>query len=377
MNAVPLPDALPLPGPVWLFEFLLHLTFVLHLLAMNFLLGGSIIAVVERLRARRAPGTSVGAAGSAVDPHFALARWIETKLPVAMSVTVTLGVAPLLFVQALYGHLFYSSSVLMAWPWLSVIGLLLVTYSLVYRLSFGGDSIGGTQKILALLISFGLLTIAFLYVNNMTLSIRPEAWATKYLARPNGTSLNVDDPTFWPRLLHFVTAALAVMGMVLAVVGARRAQKGDEEGRSWLRLGAVWFVVPTLFQFVSGLWWLLRLDRAVMMQFMGQDMVMTLVFMASIFLPIFALVMIALSIKAERPFGLVHGSAHLLLLAIVGMVLVRHGVRVATLEPIFTTDTLQILPMWSVFAIFAVLLVVALVTTAWMVAQIARAPRAS
>lgn len=369
MTGTPVADALPLPGPVWLFEFLLHLTFVLHLLAMNFLLGGSLIAVIERLRAKRTSG------GAAPDPHYAVARWIETKLPATMAFTVTLGVAPLLFVQALYGHLFYSSSVLMAWPWLSVIGLLLVVYTLVYRLSFGGDTLGTTQKLVALTVSIGLLVIAFLYVNNMTLAIRPEVWAAKYFARPNGTSLNVDDPTFWPRLLHFVTAALAVAGMVLAVVGAKRIQKGDEEGRTWLRLGALWFVVPTLFQFAWGLWWLLGLDRAVMMQFMGQDLVMTVVFMVSIFLPIFALVMIALSIKAERPFGLVHGSAHLLLLTIIGMVLVRHGVRVATLEPVFHTDSLEIVPMWSVFALFAVLLVVALATTAWMVVQIVRAPR--
>ena len=375
MNVVPMPDALPLPGPVWLFEVLLHLTFVLHLLAMNFLLGGSLIALVERLRARRATARTAGAAAVNPDAHFEVARWIETRLPVVMAFTVTLGVAPLLFVQTLYGNVFYSSSVLMAWPWLSVIGLLLVTYSLVYRLSFGGDSISGTHKLVAVLVSLGLLTIAFLYVNNMTLSIRPEVWASKYFARPNGTSLNVDDPTFWPRLLHFVAAALAVAGMILAVVGARRVQRGDEAGRSWLRLGALWFVIPTLFQFVSGLWWQLGLERAVMMQFMGQDLVMTLVFLTSIFLPIFALVMIALSIKADRPFGLVHGSAHLLLLTVVGMVLVRHGVRVATLEPLFHTDSLQIAPMWSVFAVFVLLLVVAVVTTTWMVVQIVRAPR--
>jgi hypothetical protein len=376
MNALPTPDALPLPGPVWLFEVLLHLTFVLHLLFMNFLLGGSVIALIERLRARSAGGRNAGAAATA-DGHFAVARWIETKLPATMAFTVTLGVAPLLFVQALYGHLFYSSSVLMAWPWLSVIGLLLVTYSLVYRLSFGGGTLGGGQKVIGVLISLGLLTIAFLYVNNMTLAIRPEVWAAKYAARPDGTSLNVDDPTFWPRLLHFVIAALAVAGVILAVVGAKRVQKGDESGRSWLRLGAFWFAVPTLLQFVSGLWWLLMLERTVMMQFMGQDLTMTILFAASMFLPIFALVMMALSIKADRPFALVHGSAHLLLLTIIGMVIVRHGVRVATLEPVFTTDALQIVPMWSVFALFALLLVIALATTAWMLVAMARAPRAS
>ena len=200
------PDALPLPGPTWLFEFLLHFTFFLHLLAMNFLVGGAVIAIVSRLR-------------GAMD----IARWIETKLPIAMAFTVTLGVAPLLFVQAIYGHLLYTSSVLMAWPWFSVILLLLVVYSLIYKVAWNGES--GGAKVMLLLVNLGLLAIGFLYVNNMTLALRPDTWAAKYLARPDGTSLNVGDPTFWPRYLHFMIAALAVMGMVIATVGARRTSE--------------------------------------------------------------------------------------------------------------------------------------------------------
>ena len=146
------PDALPLPGPVWLFELLLHFTFVLHLLAMNFLVGGAMIAIVSRLR-------------GAMD----LARWIETKLPAAMAFTVTLGVAPLLFVQALYGHLFYTSSVLMAWPWFSVLLILLVTYALVYRVAWHGES--GAAKVLLLLINLFLL-----FVGRLTAQKAPEAF---------------------------------------------------------------------------------------------------------------------------------------------------------------------------------------------------------
>lgn len=352
------PDTLPVPGPTWLFEFLLHLTFVLHLLAMNFLVGGAVIALVSRLRG-----------------HMDLARWIEHKLPAAMAFTVTLGVAPLLFVQVLYGHLFYSSSVLMGWPWFSVILILLVVYAFVYRVAWHGDETGGTTRALMFLITLGLLAVGFIYVNNMTLSLRPDTWAAKYLARPGGTSLNVGDPTFWPRYLHFMIAALAVMGMVLATVGARRIKGGDEGGRPWLQTGAFWFVIPTGFQIAVGLWWLLMLPREVIMPMMGGSTAQTMVFMISITLPIFALMMVAFSIKLDRPFGIVHGASWLLLLTIVGMVLTRQFVREGMLAGTFDPATLATSPQWGVFALFAVLLVIALATVAWMLVAMARAGR--
>ena len=375
--AVPTPDALPLPGPVWLFEVLLLLTFVLHVLAMNFLLGGSIIAAVERLRAKAMPSRGVGSAvADGAGEPFVIARWFERKMPVAMAFTITLGIAPLLFVQTMYGHLFYSASIVTAWPWFSVLGVLLVTYSLVYRLSFHGGTLSGGAKATAILVAIGLVAIAFLYVNNMTLSIRPEVWASKYFARPGGTSWNLDDPTFFPRLLHFVTAAIAVAGMVLAVIGARRVNKGDESGRTWLKLGGLWFVIPTFLQFGWGLWWLLALEREVMMPLMGGDMAQTIVFGLSMFLPVVSIFMVALSLKADRPFGMVHGAAYLLLLTIVGMVITRHAVRESTLEPVFDVNTVQTLPQWGVFGVFVVLLLAALATVAWMVVTIMKAPPA-
>lgn len=363
---IPSPDALPLPGPVWLFESLLHLTFVLHLLAMNFLLGGAIVALVERLRSQARGGDS------ALDGPATLARWIETKLPATMAFTVTLGVAPLLFVQVLYGHLFYSASVITGWAWFSVVPIITVTYYLIYGLSFKGDRFGVGQKWMGALTVVGLLTVAFLYVNNMTLGLRPEVWAAKYFSRPGGTSLNVDDPTFFPRWLHFVLAAMAVTGMVIAVAGGKRIKNGDEAGREWVQKGALWFVVPTLLQFVTGLWWLIRLPRPVMMPLMGDDSGATMVFMISITLPIFSLVMTGIAMRHRRPYGLLHGAAGLLLLTIVGMVLTRQAVRVKLLEPHFDTASLATQPAWGVFALFAVLLVVALVTVVWMIVTYAR-----
>jgi hypothetical protein len=304
-----------------------------------------------------------------------IARWIETKLPVAMAFTVTLGIAPLLFVQTLYGHLFYTSSVLMGWPWFAVILLLLVVYSLIYHVAWKGEEPSGPGRALLFLINLGLLAIAFLYVNNMTLALRPDTWAAKYLARPGGTSLNVADPTFWPRYLHFMIAALAVMGMVLATVGAKRIKSGDVGGRRWLQTGAFWFVIPTALQIASGLWWLITLPRPVMIPLMGGDTGQTMVFMVSITLPIFALIMMALSIKLNRPFGIVHGASWLLILTIVGMVLTRQYVREGMLAETFDTASLQVEPQWGVFWLFALLLVIALATVAWMLREFVKAGR--
>ena len=47
-SLIPLADAMP--GPAWWFEILLLLTFVLHLLLMNTVLGGTVIVAVHALR---------------------------------------------------------------------------------------------------------------------------------------------------------------------------------------------------------------------------------------------------------------------------------------------------------------------------------------
>ena len=63
-------------------------------------------------------------------------------LPVAIAATVTLGVAPLLFVQVLYGRLFFTSSILMAWFWLAIVPLVILAYYGAYLLAFRGEAPG-------------------------------------------------------------------------------------------------------------------------------------------------------------------------------------------------------------------------------------------
>lgn len=131
MNPViPGPVPVPLPAPPGLLEFLLVFTFILHLLAMNFLLGGVIILSVSSFLGRRD------------SRHREFTRRVSRAMPSVTAFTITLGVAPLLFLQLVYGQLFYTSSVLMAWYWLAVVFLVMLGYYGVYWYQMQHDELG-------------------------------------------------------------------------------------------------------------------------------------------------------------------------------------------------------------------------------------------
>jgi len=51
-NLIPTLDPNPLPAPYWVFKLLLVVTFFLHIVAMNFMLGGAVLALVSKWRSR-------------------------------------------------------------------------------------------------------------------------------------------------------------------------------------------------------------------------------------------------------------------------------------------------------------------------------------
>src|SRR3989304_1515170 len=119
---MPQPDPLPLSAPVVLFQILLVGPFTLHILAMNLLLGGSVLTAVNAVLDRLRPDAQ----------RALLLQRAGRPLTVSAAVTVSLGVAPLLFLQLLYGPFFFTSSILMAWPWLSVVVLVMAAYGGLY-----------------------------------------------------------------------------------------------------------------------------------------------------------------------------------------------------------------------------------------------------
>lgn len=353
--AIPNAEPLPLPAPAWLLWALLLLTFFLHLLAMNAVLGGSIISATAL--ARRSS-----------DHHRRLASSIGKALPTLVAAAVTFGVAPLLFLQALYGRLLFTSSILMGWFWFAVIPILILAYYGTYLIAFYPERFRRAIPYLGGAVAVLFLTIAFLYVNNMSLALRPAVFLSMFIENARGTQLNVGDPTFLPRYLHMVLGAIAVAGLAVASYGFV-ARRSDEAYGTWaMRHGALWFVAATAVNMVVGFWWLFVLPKQVMLRLIGQGagLAPALWMGVGILLGIGALALGVMVMTGRRLDLAIRGAWIALGGSMVGMVLVRDEVRRATLEPSGFTLTSWTEPQWGVIAIFGVLLIAAFATVIWM-----------
>src|ERR1035438_8126163 len=120
MQSFPAVDPIPLPAPIWLLKLLHIVKLALHFVAVEMLLGGLLLAVLLSLFHSSTLATVT-------------ARALARRLTVVMTFVINLAVPPLLFAQVLYGRALYTSSVLIGIYWISIIGLLTLTYWLLYR----------------------------------------------------------------------------------------------------------------------------------------------------------------------------------------------------------------------------------------------------
>ena len=338
-------DPAALPAALWLLKFLLVFTFILHLFFMNIVLGGAMVWLWAAIRARRQSRYAV------------LAHVLGRVLPVATAFAITSGVAPLLFTQLVYGQLFYTSSVLMAWPWLAIVGLLLAGYYANYAIFHAAAPtrravLAGSASV------FAFALIAFLFTNNMTLMLRPEQHAPLYFASDAGLHTNIGDLWVWPRFAHMLVGSVAVTGLVLAWI-ARARQAIDSRARAWIgTAGTRLFMAATLVEFIVGIAFFLALPQPVKEVFLGgrtPDVLLLVVGAA------FALAGVAIVRRS-----LFVGSCATIV-ALADMSVVRHRVRSLLLEPYFRPESLAVEPQTAVFLLFAVLLVAGLAIVGWMI----------
>jgi hypothetical protein len=343
-DLIPRPETLQVPSPI--FQILLTLTFVLHLILMNIALGGSLINAVYRLRRREAPTASAG-------------------IPTILALAVNLGVPPLLFVQVLFGQFFYSSSVLMAAYWLAVIPVLIVAYYAAYLMQRKAKPTAGAiwSAVSALL----LLAIAFIYVNNMSLMLRYDRWP-EYFKDRRGLMLNLSDPTLFPRFLHFAVGALAVASLSWSVWAWFREKRGKGVDEAAKRTGLKLFWIFTSIECVVGLAWLGTLPKGIMLLFMGRSAYATALLLAG--------VLLALGMLGHAIAGKLKVSAILLVPTLVLMVLMRDVIRGGYLSPAFKTGDLEIVPQYGPFILFAAAFAVGIGVLAWMIRAGLRADRA-
>ena len=356
MTIMPDPDPIPLPAPVFLLKALLVLTFILHLFPMNLLLGGGFIAPLTEWLGRRRQSLY----------HLKLARSLATTLPIATAFAITLGVAPLLFIQVLYGQFFYTSSILMAWPWLSVVLLMILGYFGVYVYALRRERLGPKAVGIGFVSALLFTLVSFLYTNNLVLMLTPEGWAKLYAESQAGFRLNLGDPTVIPRSLHFLLAAFAVTGLFIVLVGLLNG-KAETAYRSWaVKYGVIWFAVPTLLQFLVGPWFLFSLPAPVRDRFLGGNTLDTTLLLAGILLALVGLALLFLALAARDPRPPALAGIGCVALTIVFMAIVRHRVREAYLAPHFSVEQLPAEPQTAVILLFFAIFIGGLAVVGFM-----------
>ncbi len=364
-----MPDAFPdpatlipvldgLPAPWSLMALLLYLTFLLHLILMNTVVGVAVITLLAKLGA---------ASGFTLKERAAAAHGGHTPdllLPKGVAFVVNLGIPPFLFMQCIYGQYIYSSSILMGMWWLSVMLVVMLAYYGLY-INMYRHGLSPAVRTTALAISVLLLLWnAFLFVNNMTLLQDPARWAA-YAHNAAGTLLNIGDAQVPPRYLHVILSCLAVGGLALALPAAtalrRLAREGGgpadaipllEKKKRALR----WFFYATLAQFPVGAWFFMALPEAQRAVFMGGDALGTALFALSLILTALCLI----TAWRERAWCTVWGA----LLVIAMMAGMRTLLRASMLEPYYAPQMREL--DFGPLALFLGALALSLISFFWL-----------
>jgi hypothetical protein len=365
MQSFPVVDPIPLPAPIWLLKLLHIVTLALHFVAVEMLLGGLLLAVLLSLF-RGSPASMI------------TARALARRLTVVMTFVINLAVPPLLFSQVLYGRALYTSSVLIGLYWIAIIGLLMLTYWLLYRFTARLEA-GKSAWWVGL--SAWLLAgcIARLLSTNMTLMLRPEVWRKMYSASAMGAYLPTGDPTLTPRWLLMMAGGLFIGGLWLLYLAGRSTFSAEEKHF----LSALGGKVAALFGIVylaAGVW-AASMQPAVVKSMLvtppaGYEFYKYFGFAGYGWL---ALVVVAVLLAAAAGFGKLSARwtsiavVHLVVLIELTLVVYRDGVRdLSLLASGYNVWDRAVETNWWVVGLFLVLFVAGLGVIGWLVSVVAR-----
>lgn len=341
---VPAPDTIPV---AWGYlQFLLMLTFPVHLMLMNAMVGSTAIAVYAALKND--------------ETMRKLAYELAKVIPFLIAFAVNMGVAALLFLQVLYGHFFYVSSILIAVSWLSVIPLLIIAYYTSYLLRLRFSLLKGSAAALVSGMLLIFLSVAFIYTNNMTMMLDPGRWK-QYFNDPSGTLLNIAEPSLFPRYFHIMIGANAIGALFVALYAHFRTTLEPDVRAAAQKLGIKTFTVLTGFQLASGFIFLLSLPRKIMLLFLGGNSLATLLFLVAL---VFVISALAAGVK-----GRLFLSAGLAIPVVYGMASIRSLVRAAYLAPDFALDLLEVSPQYSPMFLFFGVLIAGIAAVGWLLRQ--------
>jgi hypothetical protein len=327
-----LPDYNVLPGPLWLITILHLLTLTLHFVAMNFLVGGVIAVLWGKFTNRWS--------------HPVVQRFVKL-FPSAMAATVTLGVAPLLFLQLTYPRQVYAAGIVSGWFWLEVVGAVLIAYYLLYATCMSQKPGKGRRPIYLTAALVLMLFVSIVYSSVFSMLERPSQIALLYAQNQSGLVFNPNVGEYLFRWLHMIVGAITVGGYFVGLVG----RENDEA----FRVGRGFFLWGMVTTSAFGLGYLLSMG----------DALPKLMHTPAIWALTLGVILSAGSLhffftRKFAPAGAMLGVSML------SMVIMRHYVRLISLEGAYDPSSVPVKPQWSVFVLFLIFLVIAVLVLWYM-----------
>ena len=246
LATTPIPRDLPLPLPLpeGVLIVLLVIFFLVHILFVNLMVGGSVLVTFFEWLGRK-------------DARWdRLAAAIGRTITVNKSLAVVMGIGPLLCINLVYTMQWYSANTLTGHAWLMIVPLVIVAFLLTYLHKYKWESWshGGWKwlhQLVGLAATLLLLFVPLIFLANVNLMLFPGDWEK---VRGFFSSLSIGNVL--PRYLHFMAASIAMTGLFLAGwFGRKGADLSHLEGFTGPELRRLFYKVctyVTLAQFVLG-----------------------------------------------------------------------------------------------------------------------------
>lgn len=225
--------ALPfgLPGATAFYLALYLATFVVHMMFMHYVLAGATYLACGRLLGRTRC--------AACEWQGILLDW----LPFATGLAITAGVAPLLFVQMLYGREFATANLLLSHRWMAILPVLIVCFYLLYlqKSAWIKRRPWVWRPLIAVGVCAGFLFIALSWTENHLLMLDQAAWPQLYASG----GLRYESPGLLPRLAVWFFLAFPSLAVELAWQGRLTGVGIDaapQLGAALVVQAAVWLV---------------------------------------------------------------------------------------------------------------------------------------
>jgi hypothetical protein len=352
------------PAPYWFLVLFKVLGFTLHLVPMNLWYAGIILAMLLYWR------------GGEHARH--LSCRLMKQMPIIIALGVNFGIVPLLFIQVAYYKVFYPATILMAWPWFSIIVLLTLAYYGVYIYVIGlrdkGTALAWWRQAVGWVTALVFIGIGFLFSNAFSLMTNVNAWPalwqrTSVAGAPLGIVLNTSDPTLWPRWLMVFGLALTTTAAYIVVdTGLFATQESEEYKREAVGIALKVYTVGMVWFATTGSWYVFGTWRSDVREIM----------LGSPFLILTVLTAIGpglpwlLIVREQR--GVTRGLALATAAAQFGVVAVnatsRQIVQNAELSNFLDVTAEPVMMQWSPLILFLVLFVVGLGLVAWMLRKV-------